>query len=442
MLLTVICKDQNARDLSWLLRKRPERFQSFHLPFGAAYVFFPRYLPDLASVCLLLEVEGEKLNELYKARDGEFQYVNPRRFLSGSLLSSAIAKVFSSALSGERGERPELAAREYNLEARIANFSCRLKPEYIEKIFSPLGYDVRTEPVGTDIYDNISGVYNLTLTGRTTLQNLLSQLFILLPVFDGQIHFWIGESRLEKFIRLGQNWLPDHPEKRLIIGEYFWPAPALKKDALTFFGATSDESGREPNLNSVRLEKITELLLAQGAKSVVDLGCGTGALLARLAAEKKFTKLAGLDISAKNIESARKKLASPGKPLREEDLFVGSLTYPDKRIAGYDAAVLCEVIEHFEPERMDLVMTNILGYARPKLLVVTTPNKTYNPVYNLGASETRHPDHRHEFDEAEFLSFCANFSAKFAYRFEFFAIGDREPEIGAPTLGGIFSNEN
>lgn len=96
------------------------------------------------------------------------------------------------------------------------------------------------------------------------------------------------------------------------------------------------------------------------------------------------------------------------------------------------------MIEHFEVERMDLVMKNIFEHAQPSLFIITTPNKSYNIEYHLKDDEIRHPDHRHEFTEAEFSSFCQKFASQYNYELEIITIGEKLPELGAPTLMGIF----
>lgn len=439
MLMTITCKGSDAQDLSWLLHKRPDRFQSFNLPYGTAYVFFPEYSADKCTVVLLLDVESSGLNDICKVRDGEFQYVNPRQYLSGSLLAGAITKVFASAMKGVCEDKPELINKVFNFDLEITNFSCRLGSDYLEKLFLPLGYEIEfTNPPNQYLEKDLQ-FGNLKLVAKTTLQKLLSQLFILFPVFDRQLHFWIGESQLEKFIRHSTGWLENHPEKRFIINEYFWPASDLKYRVLEHFDAIPFIEEKAPKLNAQRQTEIMSTLIRLDAKSVLDLGCGNGSLLELLAQAKRFSKIGGMDIAARNIEEARKKLCAPGRRFCEaENVFVGSLTYKDNRISNYDTLVLSEVIEHFELERMDLVMKNIFENARPNLFIMTTPNKAYNIEYHLKDDEIRHPDHRHEFTEAEFSSFCQKLASQYNYELEMSTIGEKLPELGAPTLMGIF----
>ena len=442
MLLTLACSGKDAPDLSWLLHKRPNRLQAFDLPYGKAFVFFPEYTETRSVVSLLLEINQEALNDLCKNKEGEFQFVNPRQFLSSSLLSGAIGKVFSSAIKGICADKPELVNKEYDLELELTNFSCRLKPEYVARIFKPLGYAIAFDNISSDFPREKLIVGNLRLKGKTNLKDLLSQLYILIPVFDRYLHFWIDEPQLQRFIRLTAGWLESHPEKRFILTEYFWPAADFKSRVLERFNAIPGLSSNEKAqpLKIQRHEAIEATLAIHGAKTIIDLGCGEGSLIFYLLEQKKYAKIAGTDISAKNIESAKKRIAGrPSRACREDDLFVSSLTYPDKRLRGYDAAVLSEVIEHFEINRMNTVMKNILGAAKPQIFIMTTPNRAYNNQFSgLADGAMRHPDHRYEFTEEEFTNFCRKNASAFGYEVELEPIGEISPEFGAPTLMGVF----
>ncbi|MDE5833253.1 MAG: 3' terminal RNA ribose 2'-O-methyltransferase Hen1 [Desulfovibrio sp.] len=434
MLLTITCAGPDATDLSWLLSKRPDRFQSFELSFGRAYVFFPDYSQERSVVSLLLEVDEKGLNALCEARDGEFQFVNPARYLSSSLLSQAISRAFSSAMRGVCEEHPALPAKNHDFVVEIANFSNRRGPDFPGKIFAPMGWEANFVNLARPFAEKADLFGNLTIRARTKLSDLLSRLYILLPVFDRRSFFWIDEERLKKFIRFGRGWLETHPEKRLIINEYFHPAPELRYRALEAFDALAQREESKIPLRALRMEAIGRVLADSDTKTVIDLGCGEGPLIDFLRGQDLYSKVAGMDASPKTVEIAGKKLGG-----RKHEIFQGSVLYRDRRLTGFDAAVLSEVLEHFEPERADLVMENILGFAKPRMLVVTTPNKTYNSEFPfLEEGCMRHPDHRREFDEAEFASFCRAWADKYDYDLELSRVGDRAGASGYPTLMGVF----
>jgi hypothetical protein len=119
--------------------------------------------------------------------------------------------------------------------------------------------------------------------------------------------------------------------------------------------------------------------------------------------------------------------------------FQGSLTYRDARFADHDAIVLMEVIEHVDPERLPFVGQVIFGEARPRTVIVTTPNSEYNRQYNLPEGKLRHPDHRFEWNRAEFSGWCEHIAARHGYTVQYVFIGEEHEEYGAPTQTGVFT---
>ena len=79
--------------------------------------------------------------------------------------------------------------------------------------------------------------------------------------------------------------------------------------------------------------------------SVVDLGCGSGALLRRIAAAVRPARLAGVDVEPRAIALAREAL--PGA-----DIVLADLDHPtaalDALQGTIDVAVCSEVLEHLE----------------------------------------------------------------------------------------------
>ena len=121
-------------------------------------------------------------------------------------------------------------------------------------------------------------------------------------------------------------------------------------------------------------------------------------------------------------------------------LIHGSLTYRDKRLAGYDAATVVEVIEHQDPPRLAAFERVLFEFARPQVIVVTTPNVEYNVKFEtLPAGKMRHKDHRFEWSRAEFQSWASAIAQRFGYSVRFFPIGLEDPTVGSPTQMGIFA---
>src|SRR6185436_9143180 len=132
--------------------------------------------------------------------------------------------------------------------------------------------------------------------------------------------------------------------------------------------------------------------------------CGEGKLLTMLLGDRQFSEVVGMDVSVVSLERAKRKLRLDRlPPLVAERLTLlhGSLLYRDRRLDGYDAAAVVEVIEHLDGPRLAAFERTLFGHARPATVVVTTPNREYNVLFTDMVG-LRHRDHRFEWTRAEF----------------------------------------
>ena len=173
------------------------------------------------------------------------------------------------------------------------------------------------------------------------------------------------------------------------------------------------------------------------------MGCGEGKLLKSLLEEKALTEIVGMDVSYRSLEIASRNLRLDRMPPKQRDrlmLLHGSLMYRDKRLAGYDAATVVEVIEHLDAPRLTAFERVLFEAARPKTVIVTTPNAEYNVKFDtLPAGQFRHKDHRFEWTRDEFQRWSRRIGERFGYGVRFLPIGDEDPQLGAPTQMGVFS---
>ncbi|MEV0967961.1 3' terminal RNA ribose 2'-O-methyltransferase Hen1 [Microtetraspora glauca] len=213
-------------------------------------------------------------------------------------------------------------------------------------------------------------------------------------------------------------------------------------------GAASESGDVRVPLNVLRREAVVAALEELGARTVIDLGCGSGQLVSALLARPVFARIAGTDVSTQALAIAARKLKLDRMPDAKRarlELFQGALTYADPRFAGYDAAVLMEVIEHVDPPRLPALERVVFGTAKPAHVVVTTPNAEYNVRYDFldgahgGGRAMRHPDHRFEWTRAEFASWASAVAGRYGYHVEFRPVGEDDPEVGPPTQMAVFS---
>jgi len=465
MLLTIRTTHQPATDLGYLLGKNPARAQTFELGFGNAHVFYPEADERACTAALLLDVDPVGL--VRGRGDGEGaldQYVNDRPYVASSFLSVALSRVLRSAMAGTSRERPALAETPLPLEARVAVVPARGGEEVLRRLFEPLGYAVQVQPHALDPAHPSWGdsrYFTVTLAAVTRLRDLLTHLYVLIPVLDGAKHYWVGDEEVDKLLRHGQGWLAVHPERGLIAARYLKHRRSLVRDAIARLepepaeadddveGARdADEAALEErvSLNQQRLAAVLAALRATGARRVLDLGCGEGRLLRMLLDEPAFGEVVGMDVSHRALEIAADRLKLDRLPPRRRErirLIHGSLMYRDRRLEGFDAAAVVEVVEHMDPPRLAAFERVLWQHARPGAVVLTTPNAEYNRMWpTLPAGNFRHRDHRFEWTRAEFQAWAGGVAERWGYDVRFAPVGPEDAQAGAPTQMGVFTRRD
>lgn len=465
MLLTINLKGEHAKDLGFLLHKHPQKMQTVNLAIGKAHIFYPINTPTEATAALLLDIDTIDMVRGVRNIGGKGfslgQYVNDRPYVSSSFMSVAIAKAFATAMNGRCKDRPELVDVKLPFEVQLTALpSPKGGALLIRKLFEPLGYQVETERYVLD--DKFtewgdSKYYTVRLQQVVSLQDLLSHLYVLIPALDNNKHYFVSQSEIDKLLEKGKGWLENHPEKEQITRRYLIDIRSLTRMALERM-QDEEEEGKEENptgailkekkktLHQQRLQLVLEKLKQTGAKKVLDLGCGEGKLIRMLLKERQFEQITGMDISYRELMKCKERLYwEEMSPRQKEriDLFQGALTYKDKRLEGFDAAAIVEVIEHLDENRLQAFERVIFECAQPQHVIVTTPNGEYNVRYeNLSAGTMRHSDHRFEWTRAEFRDWANKVAQNNNYTVQFTPIGEEDRAVGAPSQMAIFSYEN
>ncbi|MGW7426705.1 3' terminal RNA ribose 2'-O-methyltransferase Hen1 [Streptomyces sp. NPDC054813] len=465
--------ERPATDLGFLLHKHPDNAQTFSTSYGIAHVFYPEADAERCTAALLLEVDAVALvrRGKGKGRGGApdaalAQYVNDRPYAASSLLAVAIGNVFSSAMRGVCRARPEAPEQTRPLRVEVPVLPARGGPDLVRRLFEPLGWTVTAEPVALDTAFpewGDSRYVGLVLESEAlTLAEALRHLYVLLPVLDDAKHYWVSAEEVDKLLRAGEGWLPGHPEQKLITTRYLSRRWSLTRQAMERLElvrlAETDDSEVEEIDNAVeeeteaeekpaplavqRREAILGALRRAGAARVLDLGCGQGQLVQELLKDPSFTEIVGIDVSVRALTIAARRLKLDRISERQAarvKLFQGSLAYTDQRLKGYDAAVLSEVVEHLDLPRLPALEYAVFGAARPRTVLVTTPNVEYNVRWEtLPAGHVRHGDHRFEWTREEFRSWAARVAELHGYQVEFIPVGPDDPEVGPPTQMAVF----
>lgn len=457
MLLTLSTSMPDATDLGFLLHKHPDRAQAFDVAVGTAHVLWPEATGERCTVALLLEVDPVALVRGEGGRgEGGFslsQYVNDRPYVASSMLSVALGKVFGTAMAGCCDARPELAGLPVPLDVHIPALPSRGGTDLVERLFVPLGWSVTTTPVGLD--DQMpswgdSPYVDLRLSGVMTVSEALTQLYVILPVLDDSKHYWLSGDEVDKLLRAGGSWLAGHPERDVITRRYLGHHRLLVQDAVSRLAEVDDtepdalgtgfaEGPQDPTTPLAQLRKsaVVAALREEGAATVVDLGCGEGALIGELVSDPAFSKVLGVDVSHRALERAARRLhldRMPDSQRARLELLQSSATYRDERLAGHDAVVLMEVIEHLDPPRLPALVRSVFAHARPTSVLVTTPNAEHNARYPfLPVGAMRHRDHRFEWTRRQFQDWAQATATSHGYTVRYVSIGQDDPEVGPAT---------
>lgn len=470
MLMTLTCTPTDnfqPSDLGYLVHKHPSKQQQFSVSHGTAHVFYPEVTPERCVLAMLLEVDPVGLVR----RSGTAaldQYVNDRPYAASSFFAVAMNNVFRDVLVKKCKDRPQLVEQPIPLSVTLAVVRCGSGDTYLRGLFEPLGYTVECERHALDpaMGWNEGPYYTVTLSAVCPLHRMLNHIYILLPVLDRQKHYYVDARELEKLLLKGEGWLADHPLRDSIVERYLKRRSHLMREALA---RLSEEDPRDPEermsrandaeeqlensrkeqgatddiaapvrLHDVRLDRVAEVLKESGYSRIADLGCGGGKLITRLRKYRQFQKIIAMDVSYETLMHAKDRLRwEDGDP--QLQLLHGSLLYRDSRLKETQAAALVEVIEHLDPPRLRVCERNLFGFAKPNLVIITTPNRDYNVLFpTLSAGKHRHSDHRFEWTRAEFAEWCTRVATEFGYNYTIEGLGPEDETHGCPSQMAVF----
>lgn len=452
MLFTLTYKGQNATDLGYLLHKNPSRVQEFELPFGKVHLFYPEATDTRCTFAMLLDIDPislSRVEEKGNRRSPLEPYVNDRPYVASSYFTTTLSKVLSTALNGTCTKLPELVQTPLDLTAELSVLPSRGGEGLLRRLWEPLGYQLEVMRLPLDSTFpkwGDSPYYQVSLRQKIRLSELLSHLYLLVPVLDNDKHYFTSVGELEKLQRHGGDWLANHPEKEIIVGRYLRHQKKLAKQVLKEMSPEEEplensestmDSEKAVRLHEMRHQVVVDKLIELGVRSVLDLGCGGGQLLQKLRQVPTFDRITGTDVALSVLQIAQRKLE------RWEDsrleLFHSSLLYGDKRHQGYEATVLVEVLEHIELDRLAMVERQLFREIRSPYVLLTTPNREYNQLYEgLKDGGFRHPDHRFEWTREEFRIWGERLAKEYGYQVCFYPLGEEHENLGAPSQMALF----
>ncbi|MEI3801083.1 MULTISPECIES: 3' terminal RNA ribose 2'-O-methyltransferase Hen1 [unclassified Chitinophaga] len=453
MLLTITTKRYPATDLGYLLHKHPAKVQTVELTAGSAHIFYPEATDHSCTAALLLDIDPVRLVR-GNGNGHDFaleQYVNDRPYVASSFMSAAISQAYATAMNGRCKDKPHLVDEAIPFEIGLSVLPVKGGEPLLRQFFEPLGYEVNVQAHLLDEQYPAWGqsrYFNVTLRHTLPLKTILKQLYILVPVCDNDKHYFVGGHEIEKLMEKGEGWLDNHPAKELITRRYLRNIAPLAKQALELImkdevlPAEEKPAKDKVKLHDLRLLTVRDILLELNVSTVADMGCGEGKLLRLLMEKSQFKKILGMDVSYRALEIAQDKVKLDRLPEMQRSriqLIQGSLTYRDKRLEGFDAGVLVEVIEHLDESRLQALEKVVFEYARPVHVIITTVNAEYNVMYEkLTAGAFRHGDHRFEWTRAQFETWANRVAAQFGYIVSFRPLGEIDETLGGPSQLALF----
>lgn len=448
MQLTIRATGQDAKVISYLLAKNPNNLYERSVNGHFIRMFYSQFAEEEVEVTFFVTPDPIGLSSNQSEIYDITSYINDREFVVSSIFCTFLRTALGTALNGKpKEDYISWVNHSFPLEFSFGPLASNLSNLEIEELFQPLGYEVAITYGEVNYRVNIkkkSTARYITLKGLTTLQKGLRQLFVLIPVLDNYKHYYIDEKEIEKIERYGEGWLDTHPQRQFILKQ------ALRfKEVYSLVERQSEEKQnteveQKVRLNDLRYEKIIQKVNEfKNRDTIVDLGSGEGKLSVKLGFVDGVKEILAVEPSESESIKALKRF----EKVQEKENFVmpkqiiGSLFYYDERLKNKDIIILCEVIEHIDAYRLPKIMRTILHDYRPKVLLITTPNKEYNEVYQLGDGAHRHSDHRFEWTREEFSDWCETQSEASEYNVTFDGIGEEHELYGYPTQMCIFTRK-
>jgi len=449
----------SATDLGYLLHKFPGRWHEAKMTFGKCVLFYPEATEEVCTAVLALDVDAVGLMRERREAARWKEYVNDRPYVASSFLCSAMLEMFRTAMSGRSKERQEMADSALDLTFRLPVVKVRGGEGFLRRLLEPLGYEVEAErlPLDEQFPEWGESVYfDVKLSAKIRLADALNHLYLLIPVLDDDKHYWVSKDEIEKLLRKGSDWLKSHPEKEEITRRYLIRQRYLMRAAMLQLTDDEDvdaeiaaddvrlEKLEKPlSLHDMRINRVVEVIKELQPERLLDLGCGEGKLVRKLIKLKGLKQLVGMDVSLASLERVKRTTGFDRlAPTLQEKLTLvhGSLTYRDKSLEGFDVAALVEVIEHLDSARLGAMEQVLFGCMRPRTVVLTTPNREYNALFEgMAPGAMRHGDHRFEWTRAEFAEWCDRVASEHGYTVVREDLGPVDDVHGAPSQMGVFS---
>jgi small RNA 2'-O-methyltransferase len=205
-------------------------------------------------------------------------------------------------------------------------------------------------------------------------------------------------------------------------------------------GITLPATPAEPSdLHAQRLQAVEDHLLASGVRSVADLGCGRGALSLRLLQHPQFERVVGVDLDLPALAALERQALGLGADAAARLRWLhGAFTQPHAELRRLQAVAMVETLEHVALGQLSAVEQVVFGHIRPRITVITTPNREFNPLFGMAPGQMREPGHHFEWTRAQFATWARGVARRRGQGLTLAGIGPADALAGAPSQMAVF----
>lgn len=361
------------------------------------------------TYCLYFQDYGTNLS-FRSTREEQQHYLNVKQYSAPQAYLALLTEFLKSAM-----KEPEAEASDNQLTISMVEIKKLELFHSMQRVLPE--FDVQEEVL-------LDGFYQVTLTADSLYQ-LLHGTYVILLLLAKESSTFLDESDslIQRGIQSLQAIKAPYYIRNLFVRKFLYSKQTFLK-----YQAALEENSREPisfayrGTGYSRIEKVKELLDLN--HSILDVGCGGGAYF-HLA--EKVEQYIGIDIDPEVLAYAKER--SERMELTNIQLFA---SLEEAVLPESPDILLMEVIEHMSKDEAKQLLQQLLQLPFHRL-ILSTPNKDFNPFYGMSEEQKRHEDHQFELTATEFKQWLTEIVDE-RFTLEFFTTGDQVKGI-ATTQG-------
>lgn len=424
--------------LSYILAKNPATIKESNTPFsremrkGMLYGWFTN---EEATAFRLLFID-HPTEVSFSSKFGEFEYLDTSRYLSPSVVLTAIDVALSTA--AKTPSEDDLPEFQYSISFCI--FVSEKVLQAAEAFFGIL----------TTHTELCKGVHRVVMTGSNMRQVLCAaqSLAIVATLSHPDFYIMVKEENLVKYTRLLGDAGAGYYLTHLFCVKAFsnYETFTKVKDALdkvspgAVFEYGNSQVQRHFAIRKALLRVENNQKIEPG-EALIDLGCGE--LFHSIKLSTAYPAIIAVEGDPDVAKVARSRMSRLSDNCAGSELIEAHATglWVQENALIFEKAdvLISEMLEHNPKDEARVLLKAVLQ-TKANVVVATVPCSTFNVNYLLPAGEFRHPDHKWEPTLSEWIAFCSQAAASTTRRMQIFGIGDSVNGVHS-SLMAVFSKE-